>query len=954
MRTRAVLSGLIFGGLVVAGCDCGDGSELQRVIPQMEIDTATIDFGEVALLASKHASVTITNVGGSSLHITGLDTDAPFSAKAAQTEIPPGGRTSLDLTFTPTTADEQARGRLTVASDADNLPVAQIDLIGQGVAGFVQIIPSEIRFEPTTVGTARSVELVVANRGLEAASGDLVPEGFPRPEQFGMTGLRDFLTPAPLSVAARSQVSLTVEYRPLEAAIDDGVVRFEVCGPRCGYEIKIHGEAIGSILSLEPALLDFGNAPIGQTTSKEIVLKNDGESPVEIRTLSVVGSSEFSATPATAVPVQLAGGARLQVAVDFLPRQSAVASAQLVVTTSDPAVPELRASIEGIGQGPLFLVQPNTIDFGILVDTRPSRRALLLLNAGSSEVRVLGVSISGDREFTMVDIPGLPAPLRSGESVGPAVEFTPSTEREYHATVTIETDDPANTQVEIPVVGAYAEEACQMELQPLRVSFGLLPLGHEQTRSVRLRNVGTNPCNLLSGQFQAPADPFFTTTAAFPLSIPPGNETRFDFAYKPLEKRDAKGNFVVTTDDTVLPHRIISLVGTSNGYDDLLVLPERVDFGSMRPGCTALQREVTVFNVGTDRVTLDSIALTSSSADIRRPVIATPLSISPGSSVGIQLGYSATDIGRDLGELEIAAHDRVFPITVPVSGEGSLTPRQREQFTQSAVRKADILFVIDDSCSMYGEQDNLARNFSSFISTAAIRNIDFQIGITTTDATGGFGPPPRRGGELVGPILKPSTPDLEREFRAQAAVGISGSPNEQGLETMLLAFQLAEAGFGRNLGLFRPDAARVVVIVSDEDDQSAADPVVYFNELRRRVTYYVVAGVTGEATGCINSATGDGAFAAPRYMNFFALTSAISESICGDWLTALRNIGNAAFGLRTRFKLGRPADQTDPIGVTVNGVPNAAWRYDPTDPTIEFTIPPPEGAVIEVEYTPGC
>ena len=64
------------------------------------------------------------------------------------------------------------------------------------------------------------------------------------------------------------------------------------------------------------------------------------------------------------------------------------------------------------------------------------------------------------------------------------------------------------------------------------------------------------------------------------------------------------------------------------------------------------------------------------------------------------------------------------------------------RFKLSSVATADILFVVDDSSSMAGDQANLARNFKSFVDTLNATNtervgiglepIDFHIAITTT------------------------------------------------------------------------------------------------------------------------------------------------------------------------------------------------------------------------------
>lgn len=54
-------------------------------------------------------------------------------------------------------------------------------------------------------------------------------------------------------------------------------------------------------------------------------------------------------------------------------------------------------------------------------------------------------------------------------------------------------------------------------------------------------------------------------------------------------------------------------------------------------------------------------------------------------------------------------------------------------FQQNRMNTVDILLVVDNSCSMVEEQDKLAGNFQSFISAFDGVDVDWQIGVTTTD-----------------------------------------------------------------------------------------------------------------------------------------------------------------------------------------------------------------------------
>lgn len=58
---------------------------------------------------------------------------------------------------------------------------------------------------------------------------------------------------------------------------------------------------------------------------------------------------------------------------------------------------------------------------------------------------------------------------------------------------------------------------------------------------------------------------------------------------------------------------------------------------------------------------------------------------------------------------------------------------QKDVFQQARRNTVDILLVVDDSCSMAEEQEKLSNNFDAFISAFSGVDVDWQIGVTTTD-----------------------------------------------------------------------------------------------------------------------------------------------------------------------------------------------------------------------------
>ena len=149
---------------------------------------------------------------------------------------------------------------------------------------------------------------------------------------------------------------------------------------------------------------------------------------------------------------------------------------------------------------------------------------------------------------------------------------------------------------------------------------------------------------------------------------------------------------------------------------------------------------------------------------------------------------------------------------------------QTDTFTQEVRKTVDILLVVDNSCSMIDEQIKLAGNFDSFIEQFVEAEVDYQIGVVTTDMTD-----QTQAGRLVGEtkIITSDMDDaLARElFQENVKVCATGSGFEQGLGAAQAALSPDfTADDGPNAGFLRDDAALSIVFVSDEDDGSS-DPV---------------------------------------------------------------------------------------------------------------------------------
>ena len=289
------------------------------------------------------------------------------------------------------------------------------------------------------------------------------------------------------------------------------------------------------------------------------------------------------------------------------------------------------------------------------------------------------------------------------------------------------------------------------------------------------------------------------------------------------------------------------------------------------------------------------------------------------------------------------------------SSSGGAQPQQAiEEFTQTQTqqKKVDFLWVIDDSGSMQQEQDNLAANFSSFISSFIAKNVDFKMAITTTDTQTKDGV--NRCGKIVsGSDTKLTTAKALQnqsqfltDFSNLIKVGLAGSGSERGLRA-------SECFINNHAATqLRPEAFLVVVYVSDEEDQSTPKaPSEYVSILQSvkanpgLVKAYSIVNTTGQTFGQQLS------LGYQRYADVALATQGSYHDIFSNFGATLGEIGDQIINLLDSFPL-EFAPIAGSVVVKVNNVVAAPSSYVVENSSVKFNAGfiPAAGATISVEY----
>lgn len=151
----------------------------------------------------------------------------------------------------------------------------------------------------------------------------------------------------------------------------------------------------------------------------------------------------------------------------------------------------------------------------------------------------------------------------------------------------------------------------------------------------------------------------------------------------------------------------------------------------------------------------------------------------------------------------------------------------------------DILFVIDNSCSMNEEQEKLVNNFELFVDQlySFVSEVEeLHIGVVTTDAYKENDPNCNSLGNLVtqnseeictpfsdGHRFMTQNDDLYEKFICAANVGVNGNGNEEPIQAAIQALEgFANSPGQCNENFSRPKTPKVLILITDEDDEQNA------------------------------------------------------------------------------------------------------------------------------------
>jgi hypothetical protein len=322
--------------------------------------------------------------------------------------------------------------------------------------------------------------------------------------------------------------------------------------------------------------------------------------------------------------------------------------------------------------------------------------------------------------------------------------------------------------------------------------------------------------------------------------------------------------------------------------------------------------------------------------------------LAPLMAVGCGNDY---DVVRDFPEWGRAA-------PVPLENEV-----QVDEIVQVTTPMVDILWTIDNSCSMSNEQKDLTTNFPVFMDYFLGSGLDYHVGVTSTDIDGNYNGSKGKLRQIGGlKWLEPETSSPIEVFSAMATMGTMGSGTEKGLGGTYQALELNEDT--TNSGFYRDEAALHTIIVSDEPDMTPANVITqpefvqWYDSIKDEADMRTFSGIVDFQVGT-------------KYKNSVTQIGGIVWDIKqNDWPELLERLGVQAAGLKREYFLshlpvpntiavhikgldGALSDYAEAVLDPVTGEPlSGDWTYDASRNSITFLSFIPESlTTVVIDYT---
>ncbi len=194
-------------------------------------------------------------------------------------------------------------------------------------------------------------------------------------------------------------------------------------------------------IEVAPGELIFGTAWAGELVTRDLYVRNLGQSTLSVDPISFEGSGAFSLLEDPG-SFTLQASEELALTVAFEPDEPSLLEGTLTVLSNDPDTPAIPVPLTGEGQVAWLEITPASHDFGEVLIPCAQELELTLQNVGNATLAIDSVAYAGAGQMQLVDAPGQPFELVPGEVAYATVALEPTEPTTVEASLEVQSNDP--------------------------------------------------------------------------------------------------------------------------------------------------------------------------------------------------------------------------------------------------------------------------------------------------------------------------------------------------------------------------------------------------------------------------------------------------------------------------------------------------------------------------------
>jgi len=664
--------------------------------PQVLLSPTTLNFQDQTVgTTSAPLAVLLSNPGGGNLSISSIVITGSSASQFAQTNncatgVAPAGSCTINVTFTPATADNQS-AQLVITDNAVGSPHA-IPLLGFGAdspAAQISLSKTALTFDSQIVNTPSPGQSVtLSNPGTTALTISGVTLAGTNVGDFSQTNT------CGTSLAAAQSCTLTVTFKPsgVGPRIAQALIADNANGSPQSVILSGTGAASPkSVASVSPASVTFPSQTVNATsTAIAVTLSNTGTAALAISGVGISGADAAEFTQTNTCGSTLAAGANCLVNVSFTPTATGARSAQLQITDNAAGSPQ-SITLSGTGTAtpiPIATISPASLTFPSQTVKTTSTPALVTLsNTGSAALTLTSIGIAGANaaEFAQTNTCG--TTLAAAATCSVNITFTPSATGARSAQLQI-IDNAAGSPQSITLSGTGTATPIPIAtISPASLTFPSQTVKTTSTPAlVTLSNTGSAALTLTSIGISGANAAEFAQTNTCGSTLAAGATCSVNVTFTPAATGARSAQLQITDNATGSPQSItLSGSGTAAPTPIETISPASLTFPSQTVQTTSSAMPVTLSNTGSAALTLTSIGISGANAAEFAQTNTCGTTLAAGANCLVNVSFTPAAAGARSAQLQITDNAAGSPHTVILTGTGVLIPAPAVTLTPASL-----------------------------------------------------------------------------------------------------------------------------------------------------------------------------------------------------------------------------------------------------------------------------